>query len=115
VSRPSGPPEDDGEAGEGRSGEDGDDGSPPVEWRGEGDAMAGADRPNPSSGVFPFPPFLALVVVGEYFGWAGGNLVWFCGGELVLRAFCFARELGRRLGWGGEVSATGGRAALGGF
>ena len=84
ASRPSGPPEDDGEAGEGRSGEDG---SPPEERRGEVDAMAGADRPNPSSGVFPFPPFLALVVVGEYFGWAGGNLVWFCGGELVVRAF----------------------------
>jgi len=89
ASRPSGPPEDDGEAGEGRSGEDG---SPPEERRGEVDAMAGADRPNPSSGVFPFPPFLGLVVVGEYFGWAGGNLVWFCGGELGLRAFCFARE-----------------------
>ena len=42
------------------------------------------------------------------------NLVWFRGGDcgvgFVLRAFCFARELGRRLGRGGEVSATGGVA-----
>lgn len=49
VSRPSGPPAepDAGEVGEGRSGEDGEDGSPPAERRGEVDAMAAANRPNP--------------------------------------------------------------------
>jgi len=52
VSRPSGPPEDVGEAGEGRSGEDGDDGSPPVERDGEGDTMAGAG----GGGIRPHRP-----------------------------------------------------------
>lgn len=52
VSRPSGPPPegpDAGEVGEEMRGVDGEGGSPPEERRGEVDAMAGANQPNPST------------------------------------------------------------------